>query len=105
MPWFHWSLLVHKFVDILKYTVIHDCIFRNLGACMVIYLQYKSLSDLGLLVFRSVICKAHVILRNLDARYDSKSTATIILKIAWLVYLKYSNFCDYIKKYIYHMVG
>lgn len=65
----------------------------------------SALGDHALRVVRSVIGEPHKMFQKLDMRYDSKSTATRISKMAELVSLKYGNLRDDISKHIDRMAG
>lgn len=65
----------------------------------------SALGDHALRVVRSVIGLPHVMLQKLDARYDSKSTATRISKMAELVCVKFTNAREDISKHVDRLAG
>lgn len=78
----------------------HDAKRRK--ACAIII---RALSDSALRVVREVIDDPVQMMTKLDARYDNKSTAAKISKMAELVSVKYSNPAKDIRKHIDKLAG
>ena len=65
----------------------------------------STLGDQALRVVRSVIAKPSVMLSKLDKRYDSKTTASRILRMTELVSMRYTNIRDDMSVHIDKMAG